>query len=64
MISDIDNTLIGQKESLQELLAWLRRNKGNVAFGVATGRNLDSAIDVLMRSRVPMPHVLITSVGQ
>lgn len=63
LVTDIDNTLIGDREALPELVAWLRRNAGSVAFGVATGRPLQSAIKVLKNWRVPMPDVLITSVG-
>lgn len=63
LVSDIDNTLVGHKESLKELVAWLRDHAGTVAFGIATGRRLESAVKVLKKWRVPLPNVLITSVG-
>lgn len=63
LVSDIDNTLVGQKGSLKELVAWLRGHAGTVAFGIATGRNLESALKALKTWRVPLPNVLITSVG-
>lgn len=63
LISDIDNTLIGDKESLKTLIAWLRASTGKLAFGVATGRTLESAVEVLKHWRIPSPDVLITSVG-
>lgn len=63
LVSDIDNTLIGHKEGLKELVAWLRGHAGTVAFGIATGRSLESAVKVLRNGRVPLPNVLITSVG-
>ncbi len=63
LVSDIDNTLIGHKEGLKELVAWLRSHAGTVAFGIATGRRLESAVKVLRSWRVPLPNVLITSVG-
>lgn len=63
LISDIDNTLIGNKYGLKPLVEWLHDNDGKVAFGVATGRNVDSAAKALRHWRVPMPDVLITSVG-
>lgn len=63
IISDIDNTLIGCKEGLKALIAWLYRHTGSVAFGVATGRPLDSAVQILEKWGVPIPNVLITSVG-
>ncbi len=63
LVSDIDNTLIGDKEGLQKLLSWLHQNAGSLAFGIATGRNLESAIKVLREWNLPSPDVLITSVG-
>ncbi|MHB9101929.1 MAG: HAD-IIB family hydrolase [Sulfuricella sp.] len=63
LVSDIDNTLVGHKESLKELIAWLRSHAGTVAFGIATGRRLERAVNVLKKWRVPLPNVLITSVG-
>lgn len=63
LISDIDNTLIGDKKKLDELVAWLRDHAGTLAFGIATGRPLESAVKILKKHRVPAPDVLITSVG-
>lgn len=63
LISDIDNTLIGNKKGLQQLIAWLKNHAGSIVFGIATGRSLESAVNVLKNARVPIPNVLITSVG-
>lgn len=63
LISDIDNTLIGNKNGLQQLVAWLKNHAGSIVFGIATGRSLESAVNVLKNARVPIPNVLITSVG-
>lgn len=63
LITDIDNTLLGDKNSLQTLITWLREQSGELAFGIATGRPLESAIEILQKNNVPMPDVLITSVG-
>lgn len=63
LISDIDNTLIGCKEGLKALISWLYKKTGSVAFGVATGRPLESTIQILEKWGVPIPNVLITSVG-
>ena len=63
LISDIDNTLIGSKEGLKALISWLYGHTGSVAFGIATGRPLESAIKILDKWGVPIPNVLITSVG-
>lgn len=63
IISDIDNTLLGDKKSLKQLLKTIKNNPFPVAFGIATGRNIDSALQVLKEWGVPTPDVLITSVG-
>jgi sucrose-phosphate synthase len=63
LVSDIDNTLIGDKEGLNDLVSWLRSHALSVAFGIATGRTLESTVKVLKGWRVPLPNILITSVG-
>ncbi len=50
LISDIDNTLIGDKPSLQTLGNWLAQQRGKLVFGVATGRPLESAVSILKLS--------------
>ena len=63
LVCDIDNTLIGDREALAELLEWLDAHRDRIAFGIATGRVLESALSVLEEWDVPMPDVLITAVG-
>ncbi|MHB1092359.1 HAD-IIB family hydrolase [Thiobacillus sp.] len=63
LVSDIDNTLLGDRAGLDALIRVLRRQPRSFGFGVATGRHLSSALDVLRQSRVPLPDVLITAVG-
>lgn len=63
LISDIDNTLLGDRLGLEQLVEWLRAHRELVAFGIATGRGIESAMDVLASWRVPIPQVLITAVG-
>ncbi|MEJ2190155.1 MAG: glycosyltransferase, partial [Acidobacteriota bacterium] len=63
LVCDIDNTLIGDEEALEELLSWLEIHRHQIAFGIATGRVLESASTVLQRWRIPRPDVLITAVG-
>lgn len=62
-ITDIDNTLLGQREGQEALVQWLIDNIGYSIFGIATGRSLESALDILRKNRIPVPDVLITSVG-
>jgi sucrose-phosphate synthase len=63
LVCDIDNTLIGDREALDEFLVWLDAHHDRMAFGVATGRVLERALAVLERWGVPRPDVLITAVG-
>lgn len=62
LVSDIDNTLIGDRAALERLLEVLQE-RAELGFGVATGRHLAITLDVLNEWGVPLPDVLITSVG-
>lgn len=63
IITDIDNTLLGNIDLLGKLFDWLMPRKDKICFGVATGRNFKSALHILQINRVPAPDILITSVG-
>ena len=63
LVSDIDNTLIGDREGLQLLLQRLQEAGGRIGFGIATGRHLNSALKVIKEWGIPRPDLLITSVG-
>ena len=63
LVCDVDNTLIGDKEALSELLKQLKNSSRYIGFGVATGRRIESARKILREWNVPMPDFLITSVG-
>jgi len=63
LISDIDNTLIGSDNGLESLIRLLKRTPKNVGFGIATGRRLASAQEILKEYDVPAPDIYVTSVG-
>ncbi|MDP2152988.1 MAG: HAD family hydrolase [Methylotenera sp.] len=63
LISDIDNTLLGDKRALKLLTGWLQSHRTKLAFGIATGRSIESAVAILKKNKVKIPDVLITSVG-
>jgi sucrose-phosphate synthase len=63
LICDLESTLLGDPESLARLQEWIRANRGRVAFAVATGRNLSSALYRLRGAKVDPPDLLITAVG-
>jgi sucrose-phosphate synthase len=63
LVTDLDNTLIGDAAGLERFLHWFADHKDQVAFGVATGRTLDSTLKLLREHDVPTPDVIVTSVG-
>lgn len=63
IISDIDNTLLGDAKALAEFISYLQTNRDSISFGIATGRHLESAVAVLEEWQVPTPDFFITSVG-
>lgn len=63
LVCDIDNTLIGDRKALDQLMERVHSLDGKVGFGIATGRNIESTTKVLEEWRVPTPDLLITAVG-
>lgn len=64
IIADIDDTLIGgENKALDDLLTLLRKNRDIVGFGVATGRTIASAVEILAKYDVDPPDFVISSVG-
>ncbi|MDH5325861.1 MAG: HAD-IIB family hydrolase [Gammaproteobacteria bacterium] len=63
IVCDIDNTLIGDEQGLRELLDVVQQSHGQIGLAVATGRRLDSALEILNHWGVPVPDLLITAVG-
>ncbi|MEN8136340.1 MAG: HAD-IIB family hydrolase [Thermodesulfobacteriota bacterium] len=63
LVTDIDNTLVGDDPSLGELLEILSSHRDMVAWGVATGRCLRKVLKALAEYKVPPPDIIISSVG-
>ncbi len=64
LVTDIDDTLVGGDPGpLEALLAFLRKARGAVGFGVATGRTVSSAVECLREHGIDPPDVVISSVG-
>ena len=59
----IDNTLLGDAEGLEQFVKLIREKRKKFLFGIATGRRLDSVLAILKIHRIPMPDILITSLG-
>ncbi len=63
LVTDIDNTLVGDDEAMKKLLAVLDDSRQIMAWGVATGRCREMMCDILEEYGVPLPDIMITSVG-
>ncbi len=63
VVTDIDHTLLGDDDALNEFVELLKSFHSEMGFAVATGRTVDSAFKVLKENNVPMPDVIISSVG-
>jgi sucrose-phosphate synthase len=63
IITDLDQNLLGDPDSLGEFISTVQRHRKQASFGVVTGRGLNSALTALRKQRIPQPDVLITSLG-
>ena len=63
LFTDLDQNLLGNPDSLKEFVRVIQENRRCTTFGIATGRRLDSALKVLRKYHIPLPDVLITSLG-
>jgi len=63
IITDLDQNLLGDPESLIDFIALLQKHRKQVSFGIATGRNLQSALSAIRKNKIPQPDVLITNLG-
>lgn len=61
--SSLDNSLFGDHQALRQLVGQLSKHGRHIGYGIATGRSLDSCMRVLKRRGLPLPDILITSVG-
>ncbi|MCA9086339.1 MAG: HAD-IIB family hydrolase [Planctomycetaceae bacterium] len=62
IITDLDNTLTGDKEALADFSEILR-DREDIGFGIATGRRLDSALEMIEELGLPHPDLIDTDVG-
>jgi sucrose-phosphate synthase len=59
----IDNALVGDDEALRQFVQVARKQQRKFLFGIATGRRLDAALKIFKNHGIPIPDVLITSLG-
>ena len=63
MIFDIDDTLLGDADAAERMKQLIKENSGHIGFGVATGRTVDSARNILKENDFILPDLIISSVG-
>lgn len=63
IFTDIDQTLLGDKDALLEFCDMVRKNRNRVTFGIVTGRRIDSVLTALKKHAIPTPDVLISDLG-
>ena len=62
IVTDLDNTLTGDDESLEEFVD-LICSHDNIGFGIATGRGLESAMTLIEEMNLPRPDLIDTGAG-
>ena len=62
LATDIDGTLVGCADSLHRFARWQEQQR-DMLYGVATGRSLHAALDVLEGEGAPLPPLMIVAVG-
>ncbi|MBN1300735.1 MAG: HAD-IIB family hydrolase [Melioribacteraceae bacterium] len=60
---DIDDTITGDTDALTELKEIILTMDERIGFGVATGRHIESACDILQQNNFAKPHIIVSSVG-
>ncbi len=63
LATDLDGTLVGDKESLLTLLDFYKEQTYKVSLIYITGRHYKSALSLITEENLPVPDVLITDVG-
>lgn len=63
IIADIDNTLTGNEQAMEEFFKLINEAEDNIGFGIATGRSCEAVMNLIEEYSIPNPEVLITSVG-
>ncbi len=59
----LDENLLGNQESLGRFSELIRKNHKSVTFGIATGRRMDSTLAIMKKYKIPIPDVLLSSLG-
>lgn len=63
LITDIDNTLVGDEAAMRDLLTLLEQHREKAGWGLATGRSLEETRQLLIDHEIPTPDIIIAAVG-
>ncbi len=63
IITDLDNTLIGDDGALDEFKHMLHDGGRHIGFGISTGRRIDDAMKLIEQFGLPRPDFIASSVG-
>ena len=63
LATDLDNTLVGHKEKLNQLWYYFKTQKIPISLIYITGRHYDSAMKLIKEHQLPRPSILICDVG-
>jgi len=63
IFTPLDLSLMEDPEGLRQFIETLNAHRKSTSFGIATGRRLDAAMAVMKKRGIPIPNVLITSLG-
>jgi sucrose-phosphate synthase len=63
LVTDLDQSLTGDPESLTRFLNIVREHRKSVTSCIATGRRIDSALALMKKHNIPVPDILMSSVG-
>ncbi len=63
VFTDLDQSLLGDEQALAQFIRTIKAHEKCGSFGIATGRRLDSVLSMLKKHKIPVPDVLISSLG-
>lgn len=63
LATDLDGTLVGDADGLQQLLDFYAEQIYDVSLIYITGRHFSSALSLIETENLPIPQVLVTDVG-
>lgn len=63
LATDLDGTLVGDPDGLQQLLEFYEEQVYDVSLIYITGRYFDSALSLIEEEKLPVPDILVTDVG-